>query len=116
MNIQAAIMLIEWPVGITMLIFGIHEMAKPAEWLKFLPGWMIRTSPMKAETQMRMHALGNIIFGLFLIFNFGFPLVAAWIAFVWWLSIVPFAWRVDWTIGLRDLSIALSLAALIFLL
>jgi len=116
MNIQTAIMLIQWPIAITMIVFGIHQMSKPAMWLKYIPAWILKMTPVKPETEMRLHALGNLVFGLFLGFGFGFPLVAAWIAFIWWLSIIPFAWRVDWTIGMRDLCITLALAALIFLI
>ncbi|HZS42978.1 MAG TPA: hypothetical protein VFA52_02040 [Candidatus Paceibacterota bacterium] len=117
MNIDAAIAIIQWPIGITMLVFGIHQMSKPAEWFKFLPAWVSKISPIKnPATEMRIHSLGNIIFGLFLMFPFGAMLVAAWIAFIWWLTIVPFAWRVDWALGMRDLCITLALGALIFLL
>jgi hypothetical protein len=116
MNIPIAINLIEWAVGLTMVVFGIHQMTRPAEWLKFIPPWMSRMSPTKPETEMRIHSLGNILFGLFLIFNFGFPLVAAWISFIWWLSILPFAWRVNWAVGMRDLCVDAALLALILLL
>lgn len=115
MNIDAAILILEVGSAITMVSFGIHQLINPKEWLKFMPPWMIKYSPLKPETEMRIHALGNILFGLFLVLNFGLALCAAWIAFVWWLSIVPFAWRVDWALGLRDLNISLALAALIFL-
>ncbi len=116
MYISTAISLIEWPIAITMIVFGLHQMMRPGEWLKFMPEWMKRTSPFKLETDMRLHAIGNIVFGLFLAFGFGHLLVAVWIAFVWWLSIVPFAWKVDWALGMRDLCISLALAALIFLM
>ncbi len=117
MNIQAAIALIQWPIGITMLVFGLHQMMKPSEWFKFIPPGLAKISPIKnPATEMRLHAVGNIVFGLLLMFSFGIPLAAAWIAFVWWLSIVPLAWRVDWALGLRDLCISLALGALIFLL
>lgn len=99
-----------------MIVFGVHQLRKPVEWLKFIPPWMHKMSPMKPETEMRFHAVGNLLFGLFLIFNLGFPLVAVWIAFIWWLSIVPFAWRVDWALGMRDLTIAVSLLSLILIL
>ena len=117
MHIQYAVNLIEWFVGLNMVVFGINQMAKPEGWLSYIPSWMAKFSLGKPETTMRIHALGNLAFGIFLIFaGFGYPIVAAWIAFIWWLSILFFAFRLSWAIGMRDLSITAALLALIFLL
>lgn len=107
---------ISFGVAITMISFGINQLTKPYKWLDYLPPWLIKMSPLKPETDMRIHSLGNIIFGLYLIFPFYHPLIAAWIAFIWWLTILPFAFRYNWAIGMRDLSIILALLALILLL
>lgn len=116
MNTQTAILLIEISTAITMIAFGIHQFIKPEAWIKYIPNWLSKIDPLSDKKTMQLHAALNILIGLFLVFDFGFSTLAAWIAFLWWLSIVPFAFRVDWTVALRDLVITLSLLAAIFLI
>jgi len=99
----------------TMLAFGVHQMRKPQDWFGYMPESLKKLSFIKPEAEMRIHALVNIAFGLFLLSSL-FPLIAAWVAFIWWLSIVPLAFKVRWQIGMRDLSVTFSILALIFLL
>jgi uncharacterized protein YjeT (DUF2065 family) len=101
--------------ALTMVVFGLHQMLRPQEWLHYIPEWASRMSPMKPQTSMRLHALGNVAFGLFLASGWH-PVLGAWIAVLWWLTILPFAFRVSWAIGLRDLTITLGLVALILLI
>ena len=101
--------------AITMVIFGISQYAKPEGWLSYIPNSFSNMSPLKPQTTMRMHALGNIIFGLLLASGWH-PLLGAWIALIWWITILPFAFRYNWAIGLRDLSITLGLVALLLLM
>lgn len=110
-----AIWLIRIAAALTMLPFGINQILKPGGWVKYLPEPVKKMSPLAPEAQMRLHALGNIVFALFLVSGL-YPLLAAWVAFVWYLTIIPFAFMKDWTIGLRDTAVALALLALIFLL
>ena len=70
---------------------------------------------MKPESSMKLHALGNLAFGVLLASGWH-PLLGAWVALIWWISILPFAFRVSWAIGLRDLTITLGLVALILLI
>ncbi len=109
------IFVISFGVGITMIAFGINQLTKPGNWLGYMPSWLTGASPMKPETTMRIHALGNILFGLFLIFPL-YPIVAAWIGLIWWITILPFAFKYDWRIGMRDLSIVFALIALVMLI
>ncbi len=99
----------------TMLVFGLHQFAKPDGWLVYIPDWASRMSPMKPQTSMKLHALGNLAFGLLLASGWH-PLLGAWVALIWWVTILPFAFRYSWGIGLRDLTITLGLLALIFLI
>jgi hypothetical protein len=115
MHIYAAIWFIKLGVAITMIAFGIHQARYPEKWLRFLPNALRKTHVLKPTATMRAHALGNILIGLLLLFPL-YSLVSGWIALIWWLSVIPFAWKEDWQIGLRDLSIAASLGAMITLL
>lgn len=111
-----AIWIIRIFTAFIMVVFGLHQMFKPQAWQIYVPEWMHKLSPMSPDLQMRMHALGNLAFGVFLVAGNFHPLVAAWVALLWWFSILPFAFRVKWDIGLRDLTIIGSLIALIVLL
>ncbi|MDO8510003.1 MAG: hypothetical protein Q7S15_00020 [bacterium] len=105
--------LLQWGPSITMIAFGISQWRHPEKWLEYIPLWIMRYSfTGDKKMLMRFHSLGNIVFGVFL-FSTLYPLLGAWVAFLWWLSILPLAFRVDWTIGMRDLSITISLAALV---
>lgn len=113
---ETAIWLIRGGVALTMLIFGLNQLANPAAWFVYLPEFMKKNSPLSLENQMRVHALGNIAIAIFLVAGNFRPLIAAWVALIWWITILPFAFKVKWDIGLRDLSITISLIALISLL
>lgn len=110
-----AILLLRVAPALTMVIFGLNQLLRPGDWLDYIPAWATKSSPMKPESSMRLHSLGNLAFGLFLASGWH-PLLAAWVALVWWVSILPFAFRVNWAIGLRDLTISLGLVALILLI
>jgi uncharacterized membrane protein YphA (DoxX/SURF4 family) len=111
-----AIWLLRGGVAATMLAFGLHQITNPGKWTQYIPEFMKRSSPLAPEASMRLHALGNIAFGLFLVAGSFHPLLAAWVALIWWVSILPFAFQNKWDVGMRDLSIIFSLAALISLL
>lgn len=111
---ETAQLLLRFGTALTMVVFGIGQWVKPGEWLHYIPAWATKSSPMKPESSMRLHSLGNLAFGLFLASGWH-PLLSAWVALIWWASILPFAFRVSWAIGMRDLTITLGLVALIFL-
>jgi hypothetical protein len=110
-----AILLLRLAPALTMVIFGLHQWVKPGDWLHYIPAWATKSSPMKPESSMRLHSLGNLAFGLFLASGWH-PVLAVWVALVWWVSILPFAFRASWAICLRDLTITLGLVALLLLI
>jgi hypothetical protein len=110
-----SIILIRIGVGITMLMFGIDQLRNPKIWIGYVPDAATDIVPTSPEKIMRFHSFGNITLGLFLISGW-YPLFGAWVAFIWWLSILPFAFRIKWDVGMRDLSISACLLALIYLL
>jgi uncharacterized membrane protein YphA (DoxX/SURF4 family) len=114
MEVQIAILLIRLGTALTMVVFGIHQFVRPGAWIHYIPEGLAKMSPMSKEGQMKMHAAGNVIFGLWLALGL-YPLIGAWVALIWWITILPFSFR-KWDIGLRDLSIIAGLAALIMLL
>ncbi len=84
-----AIWLIRASVALTMVLFGVNQMINPKAWFHYVPEFLHRMSPVSPETQMRLHAVGNIAFGLFLVAGSFHPLLAAWVAFIWWITIYP---------------------------
>lgn len=102
------IAIVSFGTALTMVVFGVHQWRKPQEWVQYVPPFVRRLSPLGEGTLMRAHAAGNVVLGLFLV-SMAAPYLALLLAFLWWLSIVPFAFRVNWTIGMRDLSVTLSL-------
>lgn len=107
-------LIIRLGVAVTMVLFGINQLLSPAQWISYIPGSLRNILPIKPETTMRMHALGNIILGLWLAVGI-YPIAGSWVNLLWWISILPFAFIKDWRIGMRDLSIIASLVALILL-
>jgi uncharacterized membrane protein YphA (DoxX/SURF4 family) len=110
-----AIWLLRVGIALVMVVFGINQLANTKAWLEYIPEFVRKISPLSPETQMRWHALGNIVFGLFLVAGNFYPLIAAWVALIWWLTILPFAFK-KWDIGMRDLTTTISIIALIHLL
>jgi uncharacterized protein YjeT (DUF2065 family) len=115
MFLTLPIFLIQLSVGAVMVLFGIDQFTKPGGWLAYMPEFVKRMSPMSPERQMRMHALANIILGLLLAIGV-WDYWIAWLCLLWFLSILPFAFRRDWRIGMRDLAITVSLVVLLLLL
>src|SRR5438105_486598 len=118
---ELAKILITLSGSLLMVSFGINQMLHPEAWVNYIPEWFKKLSPQSPTGFMRTHALGNIAFGLLLLvgvllFSGLIPIIAAWLALLWMLSIVPFAYARDWSIGVRDLSVTLALAALLALL
>ncbi|MBX4198307.1 hypothetical protein KW782_03165 [Candidatus Parcubacteria bacterium] len=107
--------IIRFGVSLIMIVFGIHQILEPGHWLEYIPPWLEKLSPISPKADMRLHASGNIIFGLLFVSNI-FPIAGGWIVLIWWLSILPFAFRKNWAIGMRDLTIILSIVAYLTLI
>lgn len=112
-----AITFLQCGIGISMIFFGISQLKKPLQWSDYIPDFarMVLQSPTKEALIMRIHATGNIMFGVFLVSGI-VPLYAAWFALFWWIIVAPFGFIKKWDIGIRDTSIISALAALIALL
>ena len=115
MDTHTAELLIRISVALTMVLFGINQFLKPGKWIDYIPEAVRRLSPMKPDTTMRLHALGNIVIGLWLAVGV-YIVVGTWVSIIWWISILPFALLKDWRIALRDASIIGALIALLTLL
>lgn len=112
---ELAINLLKFGIAFTMIIYGIHQLWKPAEWVKYLPKWLRAISSSYENIEIRLHGVGNILIGTWLISGF-FPLIGAWLTFIWWLTILPTIWKVDWTSFFRDITIICAVGAYISLI
>jgi uncharacterized membrane protein len=110
-----AITLLRIGISIPMIAFGIHQLVKPEGWTDYLPEWLKKLSPISSEADIRIHSLGNFLLGIMLLIN-AFPKFTGWATLIWWITILPFALKFKWSIGLRDLSIILATGAYISLL
>ena len=110
-----AIILLKTGAAITMISFGLYQYFLPQGWFGYIPEWMRKRSTLSPEAITRSHSIGNLALGVLLITGFA-PLIVAWAAFIWWVSLLPFAFMYSWTVGVRDLTITISILALIFLL
>ena len=112
-DIEWADLVIRITIGAVMVSFGLHQITNPKLWQEYLPPWLHKII-MAPVTFMQMHGLLNLSLGL----AFGlslWPDVMTWVVLAWWVSILPFAFYVKWTIGMRDAAIIASLVALIIL-
>ncbi len=113
-SLEVAALLLHVSIGVTMVAFGLHQAVRPSAWFEYLPRlirWLLPVSP---EHFMRSHGVLNIILGAWLISGI-WPVPATWTALAWWASILPFAFMVKWTIGLRDLCIICALVSLLLI-
>lgn len=115
MDTDVAIMLIRYGAALTMVVFGISQMLNPNKWIDYIPESLRKISPIQPQTTMRLHAIGNVLLGLWLISGMYIE-IALWANIIWWISILPFAFIKEWTIGLRDVSIIMALIAALALL
>jgi hypothetical protein len=109
-----AIWLLRLGPSLIMIVFGIHQVfIDQRPWFEYVPKFLQRM--FNPTWFMRIHGTGNILLGLFLISGL-YPLIAAWVALVWWASILVGAFSGGWKTGMRDLTITISLIALVYLL
>ena len=101
--------------SIVMITFGINQFYQPQNWLQYVPSWAPQVLRMAPETIMRIHSVVNVLLGLWLLSGVQ-PNIAAWLSLLWFLSILPFAFMSDWTIGVRDTALTIGIFALITLL
>lgn len=112
-DLEWADFIIRSAVSLVMIVFGLHQIINPRQWQEYLPPWLHKII-LAPVTFMQLHGLINLslglAFGLFM-----WPDAMTWVVLAWWLSILPFAFYVKWSIGMRDMVIICSLGALIVL-
>jgi hypothetical protein len=110
-----AIFLLRAAAALVMLTFGWNQYRHPEAWLHTVPEWMLKLTKYSPRKIVITQAIGNLILGAFLVTGL-LPILGAWLAFLWWLSILPFSFmQKKWKTATRDLSITLAILALIFL-
>uniref|UniRef100_A0A6C0JU42 Uncharacterized protein n=1 Tax=viral metagenome TaxID=1070528 RepID=A0A6C0JU42_9ZZZZ len=102
-------LLIKLGPALMMILFGISQMMNPEMWFKYIPTFV--SSLVSPFIVMRLHASVNILLGLLLLSGWRADLIVP-VVIVWFLSIIPFAFLSDWTIGLRDTAVSLGLISL----
>ena len=113
-GVEAAALLIRVSVGSVQVLFGLSQQRSPQDWLGYVPKPLQLLLPVKPVNFMRIHSLGNIGIGLWLLSGLVLP-VAIWVSLLWWIWILPFAFYKAMSIGLRDFAIIMSLIALLLL-
>lgn len=102
---------VRYATGAVMIAFGISQIVNPKSWTHYEPEWLKKILPVSSELFMQSH--GGINVGLGLLFVSGWRLhFISWTTYLWWLSILPFAFKVDWRSGARDFIIVMSLLAI----
>jgi uncharacterized membrane protein YphA (DoxX/SURF4 family) len=111
---EAASLLIRISVGTVMVLFGIHQIIKPYEWKDYIPSWLARLIMVPKTMFLQVHGLGNLALGILFLIGF-WPQVFDWIVLGWWVTILPFALYVKWSLAARDMAIIAALGAVILL-
>jgi hypothetical protein len=113
-TLDTAELVIRLGIGLNMVAFGVHQIVKPSEWLEYVPRFLRWMLPIKPESFLRSHGILNYALGLWLMIGWA-PIIATSAAIIWWVSILPFAFMVKWSIALRDVSIICALVGLLLL-
>jgi cytochrome c biogenesis protein CcdA len=113
-EVDWARLIIRVVVGIVMIIFGLHQLARPQSWSEYLPPSFARVLPVPVNRFMRTHGLGNFVLGILFTFGIFQPWIL-WLVLLWWVSILPFAYYSDWGVGLRDTAIIAAIIAVVIL-
>jgi len=98
--------------AVVMIPFAIDQMMHPAEWTEYVPKWLSPRLPGWPDGFMRVHALGNLIIGAWLLSSF-LSKAAAAVAVLWMATIVGGALLTGrWQVAARDFAVTLGLCAL----
>lgn len=95
-----------------MIVFGVDQLIRPKGWISYLPKFVTHIVPFGKEAIMRAHAAGNILIGVFLVVPV-LPVLSIVVTIIWWLSILPAAYKENWRIGARDTVITIALLSLL---
>ncbi len=100
--------------SVVMIPFAIDQLTHPKEWLEYVPAWLHPMLPGGPDGFMRIHALGNLVIGVWLLIGI-FPKVAAGLSVLWMATIVGGALLAGkWQVAVRDLAVTIGLLALFF--
>ena len=113
-DVETAALLIRIGVSSVQVLFGLSQQRSPEDWLGYIPKPIQFIMPIKPAKFMRIHSLGNLGIGIWLLSGLALP-VAIWVSLLWWIWILPFAFYKAMSIGLRDFAIIMSLIALLLL-
>lgn len=94
--------------------FAVDQLRNPQEWKGSIPKWAARFIPGWPEPFMQVHAVGNIVLGVWILSGL-FLKWAAGVAVLWMITIVAsmfLAGGGGWRIAIRDLGITLAMLAL----
>ncbi len=100
-------------MGAAVLIpFAIDQLMHPAEWTEYVPGWLHPMLPGWPAGFMRVHALGNLVIGVWLLSGI-FTKAAAGVSVLWMVTIVGGVLLTGkWQLAVRDFAVTLGLLAL----
>ncbi len=101
-------------IGLVLAVFGCHQFIFRQNWRKLIPTDLAFLHGREAMTVLFVSGI-NISIGLFLISGY-FLLAAAWLAFMWQVCTLPFAFNRNWQVGVNDLGLSFCLFALILLI
>ena len=100
--------IISTTIGITMIAFGVSQIVKPREWVKYIPTKLEDLLPLDNEATMKVHGSGNVLLGVALLSQLKPTLIRS-SAGVWWLWVALFCGRYDCRIAARDIAIGITL-------
>ncbi len=98
-------------ISALMITFGVDQLIRPEKWINYLPGF-VHMMPFSDEAVMQAHAAGNVLVGMLLLAPI-LPILSVIVALIWWLSILPAAYKENWRIGARDTAITIALLSLL---
>jgi hypothetical protein len=99
-------------VGINMIAFGVHQMARPQEWRAYVPQPLDEALPLGRDGKLRVHGFGNFSLGMLFLGQRKLKLTAPLVT-AWWAFVLPLCGRKDWRAGARDISILGALLAIV---
>lgn len=113
-EVLQAIWVIRLLLGLNLFLFGVDQLRNAEEWSEPIPEKMTNILNISRNTLMKFHGVGNIVLALLLVLGL-LPVITAWALLIWLLTILPFSFKSNWTIGIRDLSITSAAIALLIL-
>ncbi len=100
--------------AVVMIPFAIDQLTHPKEWMEYVPARLQPMLPGGPDGFMRIHALGNLVIGVWLLSGI-FSKAAAGLSVLWMATIVGGSLLAGkWQVAVRDLAVTIGLLALFF--